>query len=636
MPFSEGQGVDHPLQFYAATKRANELMAHAYAHLFRLPCTGLRFFTVYGPWGRPDMAPMIFASAIAAGRPIKLFNHGHHSRDFTYVDDIADGVIRASDQIAAPDPAWDPAHPDPGTSDAPFRLYNIGNGAPGGASRLHRRARARARPPGDPRAAAAAARRRARHLRRHRPADPRHRLAAAGPGRRGGAPLRRLVPRLPGGRGAGARLGLAPPGRNARSTARPQPGRGGPRCNRCLSPRPGGRCCWCSACTAAAPRPPPACWRSSGRAWRGPRCRADAFNTKGYWEPLPIVELHNRLLAEAGSAWDDWGRLDPERIDPGAAEALAGLYAAEFGDAALAVLKDPRICRFVPLWRAVLERLGVAPKVVIALRHPLEVAGSLAGRDGMALDEALLLWLRHCLEAEAATRGLPRSFLRYADLMADWRACVDRLAQDLELDWPTPPEAAAEGIADFLSRDMRHHAVAEAEGPLAPWVDESRAALDDLARADAAAPRARLDAVRAALDAADGLMGTALRRQRHAARRRRRPPRPGPPSSGRPSRPAGPKPPPRCAAAAAQADAARRRAGETAAAQGALLRARGALAELGARNARLRAELADREAELLALLGSRSWKLTAPLRNLAGRLRRGWKPPARPEPEQET
>lgn len=130
MPFAEGAGVGHPLQFYAATKRANELMAHAYAHLFRLPCTGLRFFTVYGPWGRPDMAPMIFAKAIAEGRPIKLFNEGRHSRDFTYVDDIAEGVIRVADRPALPDPAFDPAHPDPATSTAPFRLYNIGNGAP--------------------------------------------------------------------------------------------------------------------------------------------------------------------------------------------------------------------------------------------------------------------------------------------------------------------------------------------------------------------------------------------------------------------------------------------------------------------------------------------------------------------------
>lgn len=130
MPFEEGQGVDHPLQFYAATKRANELMAHAYAHLYRLPVTGLRFFTVYGPWGRPDMAPMLFAEAIAHGRPIKVFNHGRHSRDFTYVGDIVEGVIRASDRPATPDPAWDPAHPDPATSSAPFRIYNIGNNAP--------------------------------------------------------------------------------------------------------------------------------------------------------------------------------------------------------------------------------------------------------------------------------------------------------------------------------------------------------------------------------------------------------------------------------------------------------------------------------------------------------------------------
>jgi UDP-glucuronate 4-epimerase len=130
MPFSENQGVDHPLQFYAATKRANELMAHAYAHLFRLPCTGLRFFTVYGPWGRPDMAPMLFASAIAGGRPIRLFNEGRHSRDFTYVEDIAAGVIAAAGHIAAPDPAFDPASPDPATSTAPFRLYNIGNSRP--------------------------------------------------------------------------------------------------------------------------------------------------------------------------------------------------------------------------------------------------------------------------------------------------------------------------------------------------------------------------------------------------------------------------------------------------------------------------------------------------------------------------
>jgi UDP-glucuronate 4-epimerase len=130
MPFSEHAGVNHPLQFYAATKRANELMAHAYSHLFALPTTGLRFFTAYGPWGRPDMALSLFTRSILAGEPISVFNSGNHSRDFTYIDDIVDGVIRASDDIARPNPEWDSANPDPATSNAPFRLFNIGNNNP--------------------------------------------------------------------------------------------------------------------------------------------------------------------------------------------------------------------------------------------------------------------------------------------------------------------------------------------------------------------------------------------------------------------------------------------------------------------------------------------------------------------------
>lgn len=130
MPFSEHQGVDHPLQFYAATKRANELMAHAYSHLFRLPTTGLRFFTVYGPWGRPDMALFLFVKAILADEPISLFNNGDHMRDFTYVDDIVEGVIRSSDLIANANPEWSSDKPDPATSNAPFRIFNIGNNNP--------------------------------------------------------------------------------------------------------------------------------------------------------------------------------------------------------------------------------------------------------------------------------------------------------------------------------------------------------------------------------------------------------------------------------------------------------------------------------------------------------------------------
>jgi UDP-glucuronate 4-epimerase len=132
MPYSEHHGADHPLQFYAATKRANELMAHAYSQMFGLPTTGLRFFTVYGPWGRPDMALFRFTRAILAGEPVELYNQGNHTRDFTYIDDIVEDVIRASDVIATADPHWDPRAPDPATSAAPWRLFNIGGSNPVG------------------------------------------------------------------------------------------------------------------------------------------------------------------------------------------------------------------------------------------------------------------------------------------------------------------------------------------------------------------------------------------------------------------------------------------------------------------------------------------------------------------------
>ena len=129
-PFSVHDNVDHPISLYAATKKANELMAHTYSHLYGLPTTGLRFFTVYGPWGRPDMALFLFTRAILAGQPIDVFNHGKMRRDFTYIDDIVQGVVRVADRLAAPDPAWDAAAPDPGTSPAPYRVYNIGNHTP--------------------------------------------------------------------------------------------------------------------------------------------------------------------------------------------------------------------------------------------------------------------------------------------------------------------------------------------------------------------------------------------------------------------------------------------------------------------------------------------------------------------------
>ena len=202
MPFAEDQGVDHPLQFYAATKRANELMAHAYAHLYRLPCTGLRFFTVYGPWGRPDMAPMLFAKRDLRGaadpglqpRPPqpRLHLYRRHRRG---------GDPRLATGSPTPDPDWDPARPDPATSNAPYRIYNIGNNAPVELADFIAALETALGRRGDPGAPAAAARRRARHLCRQLAAGAGDKLPPRHPGRRGRAPLRRLVPRLlpPGG-----------------------------------------------------------------------------------------------------------------------------------------------------------------------------------------------------------------------------------------------------------------------------------------------------------------------------------------------------------------------------------------------------------------------------------------------------
>jgi UDP-glucuronate 4-epimerase len=130
VPFAVGQSVDHPVSLYAATKKSNELMAHTYAHLFHIPVTGLRFFTVYGPWGRPDMSYFKFTKAILAGEPIDVYNHGRHARDFTYIDDVVDGILRTLDRPATGDPTWSSAAPAAGTSAAPYRLYNIGNNNP--------------------------------------------------------------------------------------------------------------------------------------------------------------------------------------------------------------------------------------------------------------------------------------------------------------------------------------------------------------------------------------------------------------------------------------------------------------------------------------------------------------------------
>jgi UDP-glucuronate 4-epimerase len=130
VPFSVHDNVDHPLSLYAATKKSNELMAHTYAHLYRLPTTGLRFFTVYGPWGRPDMALYKFVERIVAGKPIDVFNEGHHARDFTYIDDVVEAIVRIANRPPRPNPNWSGAQPDPSSSSAPYRLYNVGNHIP--------------------------------------------------------------------------------------------------------------------------------------------------------------------------------------------------------------------------------------------------------------------------------------------------------------------------------------------------------------------------------------------------------------------------------------------------------------------------------------------------------------------------
>ena len=196
LPFSVHDNVDHPISLYAATKKANELMAHAYSHLYGLPATGLRFFTVYGPWGRPDMAMFIFAKAIAEGRPIKLFNYGRARRDFTYIDDVIEAVERLIDKVPAKTDAAASGAPDPATSTAPWRIYNIGNNRSIEISHLVALTGGRIRPQSRNRAPADAAGRCRRNLRRYRRSCPRRRLSPRDGNRRRRAQICRLVSRL--------------------------------------------------------------------------------------------------------------------------------------------------------------------------------------------------------------------------------------------------------------------------------------------------------------------------------------------------------------------------------------------------------------------------------------------------------
>lgn len=236
---------------------------------------------------------------------------------------------------------------------------------------------------------------------------------------------------------------------------------------------------------------------------------ATSHNPRGYFESAELVRFHDRMLRAQGGSWRDWGAFDRHWLETPDGRAHVAeaceLLSREFDDARLLLIKEPRICRFVPLWLAALDRLRIAPKVIIPVRHPLEVAQSLSVRNGFGLERSLLLWLRHVLDAEADTRTLPRAVVSYDDLLRDWRGQAARMAQALQITWPTAPDQA--DVDAYLCTELRHHRTPSVEmrdtGPLAGWVEDTYRAL--LALRDPDAPpsaRAALDTVRQALDLA--------------------------------------------------------------------------------------------------------------------------------------
>lgn len=265
---------------------------------------------------------------------------------------------------------------------------------------------------------------------------------------------------------------------------------------------------------------------------QGPRTLMPAteFNERGYWESTPFHQFHERLLMHAGTEWDLWTSAPAERLTPMWAEALnlefKTLLDQEFGDAPLFVVKDPRVCRLMPFWRAGLQTAGVDPLAVIVVRSPLEVAASLAARDRLPLDHALLSWLRHVLDAEAATRGLRRSIVRYQDLLGDWKSIAERLARDLGLQWQAQSPEAEVRISEFLGSDLRHH-IDRGEAPdvppmLADWVSRTTNALDGLLGDDPAQNAealAALDQVRSEFDRGAAVFGPSIESERRTQRR---------------------------------------------------------------------------------------------------------------------
>ena len=251
-------------------------------------------------------------------------------------------------------------------------------------------------------------------------------------------------------------------------------------------------------------------------------------NPLGYWESRLFMDFHDRLLDAAGSAWDHWTPFNADAIGFDHTAQLSDnferLLCGEFGDAPLFVMKDPRICRFVPFWLRNLRAANIDAAAVIPLRSPLAVAQSLAARDGMGIPHALLLWLRHVLEAEIGTRGGNRCIVRYEDLLTDWHAVVDTIAARLNIEWPIAPADVEHEMADFLRRELCHHAERfdhlPVAAPLSDWVLRANAALEALARDDSPAAidaYEQLDAIRAEFDQITDIFAPVLAEQRSTA-----------------------------------------------------------------------------------------------------------------------
>lgn len=252
--------------------------------------------------------------------------------------------------------------------------------------------------------------------------------------------------------------------------------------------------------------------------------QGDEWNSKGYWESARLNHFHERLLTASGSAWNDWGPFDgawaegPEAVPY--VRDLAALLHAEYGEAPLFAVKDPRICRFLPFWLRGLSGLEIEPGIILPLRDPMEVAESLYKRDGMPMVEGLLLWLRHTLDAEFTSRGLPRSFVYYDDLLEDWRGVAGRIGSDLDITWPIRAEGAEEAVQNFISSDMKHstasHDMAEVPAVVGEWVQKCRTAFRALAAAPDSSERylAVLDDVRTDFDRYCSVFATTIRSTR--------------------------------------------------------------------------------------------------------------------------